>query len=93
MDIVYAPFLERHQIFFQDVWSYDIRSGRPKIAAFIEVCNELDSLLIQFSNQNHEKRFGVEHNIGHNILFVWESGNGHGEKHASALLGLLLEKL
>ncbi|CAK9164759.1 unnamed protein product [Ilex paraguariensis] len=36
VDIVYAPFLERHQIFFQDVWSYDIRSGRPKIAAFME---------------------------------------------------------
>ncbi|CAK9166981.1 unnamed protein product [Ilex paraguariensis] len=41
VDIVYAPFLERHQIFFQDVWSYDIRSGRPKIAAFMEEMNKI----------------------------------------------------
>ncbi|CAK9164760.1 unnamed protein product [Ilex paraguariensis] len=41
VDIVYAPFLERHQIFFQDVWSYDIRSGRTKIAAFMEEMNKI----------------------------------------------------
>ncbi|KAG8376489.1 hypothetical protein BUALT_Bualt09G0068800 [Buddleja alternifolia] len=36
VDVAYAPFVERFQIFLQEVWKYDITSGRPKLAAWIE---------------------------------------------------------
>lgn len=37
MDIAYAPFIERFQPFLMDVKNYDIKMGRPKLAAWIEV--------------------------------------------------------
>ncbi|XP_021891501.1 glutathione S-transferase L3-like isoform X1 [Carica papaya] len=36
VDIANIPFVERFQLFFLDVWKYDIREGRPKLAAWIE---------------------------------------------------------
>ncbi|KAK4396297.1 Thylakoid membrane protein TERC, chloroplastic [Sesamum angolense] len=39
VDIAYIPFVERFQIFFQEEWKYDITSGRPKLAKWIEVLN------------------------------------------------------
>ncbi|KAL8052186.1 hypothetical protein ABFX02_06G196500 [Erythranthe guttata] len=37
VDIAYAPFVERYQPFFFEVMSYDITSGRPKLAVWIEM--------------------------------------------------------
>lgn len=36
VDIAYAPFIERFQAFLFDVKKYDITTGRPKLAAWIE---------------------------------------------------------
>ncbi|KAL7195422.1 hypothetical protein ACSBR1_035614 [Camellia fascicularis] len=43
VDIAYAPFIERFQIFFEDALKYDITSGRPKLAAWIEELNKIDA--------------------------------------------------
>ncbi|XP_028091881.1 glutathione S-transferase L3-like [Camellia sinensis] len=43
VDIAYAPFIERFQIFFEDAFKYDITSGRPKLAAWIEELNKIDA--------------------------------------------------
>jgi len=43
VDIAYAPFVERFQIFLQDAWKYDITAGRPKLAAWIEELNKIDA--------------------------------------------------
>lgn len=37
VDIAYAPFIERFQPYLLDVKNYDIKVGRPKLAAWIEV--------------------------------------------------------
>ncbi|KAL3326791.1 hypothetical protein AABB24_037476 [Solanum stoloniferum] len=44
-DIVYAPFVERFQILLKEVFNYDITSGRPKLAKWIEELNKLDSYI------------------------------------------------
>ncbi|KAA8516500.1 hypothetical protein F0562_016994 [Nyssa sinensis] len=41
VDIAYVPFIERFLVFLQDVFKYDIRSGRPKLAAWIEELNKI----------------------------------------------------
>ncbi|KAL0309782.1 UNVERIFIED_CONTAM: Thylakoid membrane protein TERC, chloroplastic [Sesamum radiatum] len=43
VDIAYIPFVERFQIFFQEEWKYDITSGRPKLAKWIEELNKTDA--------------------------------------------------
>ncbi|KAL6987495.1 Glutathione S-transferase L3 [Sarracenia purpurea var. burkii] len=43
VDIAYIPFVERFQIFFKDVFKYDITEGRPKLAAWIEEFNKIDA--------------------------------------------------
>ncbi|KAL3825944.1 hypothetical protein ACJIZ3_021973 [Penstemon smallii] len=43
VDVAYAPFVERFQIFFQEQWKNDITSGRPKLAVWIEVINKTDA--------------------------------------------------
>ncbi|KAI7750901.1 hypothetical protein M8C21_024902 [Ambrosia artemisiifolia] len=43
VDFVYIPFVERFQIFIQEVYKYDITSGRPKLAAWIEELNKIDA--------------------------------------------------
>ncbi|CDP06686.1 unnamed protein product [Coffea canephora] len=42
-DITYAPFLERLKGFFEDVWKYDITSGRPALAAWVEEIDKIDA--------------------------------------------------
>lgn len=37
VDIAYIPFIERFQIVFSELYKHDITSGRPKLAAWIEV--------------------------------------------------------
>lgn len=39
MDIAYIPFVERFQVFLLEALKYDITEGRPKLAAWIEVCH------------------------------------------------------
>ncbi|XAR56114.1 hypothetical protein NMG60_11036450 [Bertholletia excelsa] len=36
VDIAYAPFIERFQPFLLEVKKYDIKAGRPKLAAWVE---------------------------------------------------------
>jgi len=43
VDIAYAPFIERFQVFLQDVWKYDITAGRPKLTIWIEEMNKIDA--------------------------------------------------
>nr|KAJ0223537.1 hypothetical protein LSAT_V11C200092700 [Lactuca sativa] len=40
VDIAYAPFIERFQPYLVDVKNYDIKVGRPKLAAWIEEMNK-----------------------------------------------------
>ncbi|KAC9638041.1 hypothetical protein R6Q59_008852 [Mikania micrantha] len=42
VDIAYAPFIERFQPYLLDVKSYDIKVGRPKLAAWIQEMNKND---------------------------------------------------
>ncbi|KAG5550029.1 hypothetical protein RHGRI_015108 [Rhododendron griersonianum] len=62
VDIAYAPFVERFQIFLQDVWKYDITAGRPKLATWIEEVNKIDAYKPtkgdpEFLIQNYRQRF------------------------------------
>ncbi|NP_001295698.1 glutathione S-transferase L3-like [Jatropha curcas] len=43
VDIAYIPFVERFQIFFSEVFKYDITAGRPKLAAWIEEMNKIEA--------------------------------------------------
>ncbi|KAL7095730.1 hypothetical protein ACP275_10G042200 [Erythranthe tilingii] len=42
-DVVYAPFIERFHILFQEFFKYDITSGRPALAKWIEEINKIDA--------------------------------------------------
>nr|POE59864.1 glutathione s-transferase l3 [Quercus suber] len=43
VDIGCIPFIERFQILFSALWNYDITSGRPKLARWIEELNKIDA--------------------------------------------------
>ncbi|KAL7136556.1 hypothetical protein ABFS83_10G038800 [Erythranthe nasuta] len=43
VDAAYVPFIERFQIFLQEVFEYDITAGRPKLAAYLEEINKIDA--------------------------------------------------
>lgn len=43
VDVVYAPFVERFHIIFQEIFKHDITSGRPKLSAWIEAINKIDA--------------------------------------------------
>ncbi|KAH6762403.1 glutathione transferase lambda 1, partial [Perilla frutescens var. hirtella] len=43
VDAAYVPFIERFQIFLQEEFKYDITSGRPRLAAYIEEVNKIDA--------------------------------------------------
>ncbi|KAJ7977033.1 Glutathione S-transferase [Quillaja saponaria] len=43
VDIAYIPFVERFQIYFQELWKHDITEGRPQLAAWIEEINKIDA--------------------------------------------------
>ncbi|KAK7270059.1 hypothetical protein RIF29_22941 [Crotalaria pallida] len=64
VDIAYAPFIERFQPFLIDVKNYDIKLGRPKLAAWIEGLNNIDGYKITRSDpkelvESYKKRFLV----------------------------------
>ncbi|XP_071734554.1 glutathione S-transferase L3-like [Rutidosis leptorrhynchoides] len=40
VDIAYAPFIERYQPYLLEVKNYDIKVGRPRLAAWIEEMNK-----------------------------------------------------
>ncbi|EPS61342.1 hypothetical protein M569_13455, partial [Genlisea aurea] len=41
-DVAYAPFIERYQAVFSALSDYDITSGRPKLAVWIEELNKIE---------------------------------------------------
>ncbi|CAJ1895673.1 unnamed protein product [Sphenostylis stenocarpa] len=43
VDAAYAPFVERLQITFSEVYKNDITAGRPKLATYIEELNKVDA--------------------------------------------------
>ncbi|KAJ9554947.1 hypothetical protein OSB04_009561 [Centaurea solstitialis] len=43
VDFAYIPFVERLQVFLKEVYKYDITSGRPKLATWIEELNKIDA--------------------------------------------------
>ncbi|XP_047338108.1 glutathione S-transferase L3-like [Impatiens glandulifera] len=43
VDIAYIPFIERFQVYLQEVFNYDITSGHPKLTAWIEELNKLEA--------------------------------------------------
>ncbi|KAJ4976079.1 hypothetical protein NE237_001185 [Protea cynaroides] len=43
VDIAYAPFIERFQLFLREIKNYDITAGRPKLAAWIEEMNNIEA--------------------------------------------------
>nr|DAD38360.1 TPA_asm: hypothetical protein HUJ06_009001 [Nelumbo nucifera] len=43
VDIAYAPFIERFRPFILQVKKYDITTGRPKLAAWIEEMNKIEA--------------------------------------------------
>ncbi|KAK7310306.1 hypothetical protein RJT34_07740 [Clitoria ternatea] len=64
VDIAYAPFIERFQPFLVEVKDYDIKMGRPKLAAWIEGINSIEGYKITRSDpkvlvESYKKRFLV----------------------------------
>ncbi|XP_057735418.1 glutathione S-transferase L3-like [Arachis stenosperma] len=62
VDIAYAPFIERFQLFLMDVKNYDIGFGRPTLAAWMEAMNNIDGYKITRSNpkelvESYKRRF------------------------------------
>ncbi|XP_020108614.1 protein IN2-1 homolog B-like isoform X2 [Ananas comosus] len=43
VDIAYAPFIERFQLFLAEAKNYDITKGRPKLKLWIEELNKIDA--------------------------------------------------
>ncbi|KAH0634757.1 hypothetical protein KY284_037543 [Solanum tuberosum] len=54
VDIAYAPFIERFQVFMPEGFDYDITTGRHKLAKWIEEMNKLDGYK-QTKVLEHEK--------------------------------------
>lgn len=43
VDFAYIPFVERFHLFLQEVFKYDVTTGRPKLATWIEELNKIDA--------------------------------------------------
>jgi glutathione S-transferase len=43
VDIAYAPFVERFQIFFSDLKNYDITKGTPRLNSWVEELNKIEA--------------------------------------------------
>ncbi|KAL7596149.1 hypothetical protein Lser_V15G28500 [Lactuca serriola] len=43
VDFAYIPFVERFQLFLQEVYKYDVTTGRPKLATWIAELNKIDA--------------------------------------------------
>jgi len=64
VDIAYVPFIERFQIFFENIKNYDITKGRPNLQKFIEEVNKIDAYTQtkqdpQFLLEHTKKRLGI----------------------------------
>ncbi|KAJ4793043.1 Glutathione S-transferase [Rhynchospora pubera] len=64
VDIAYAPFVERFQIFLSDLKNYDLTKGRPKLSSWIEelIKNEAYTATKQDPQEllyHAKKRWGV----------------------------------
>nr|AWW16528.1 glutathione transferase lambda 1 [Ipomoea pes-caprae] len=46
VDIAYAPFIERLRPFIIEVFKYDVTSGRPKLATWIEEVEKIDAYTV-----------------------------------------------
>ncbi|KAL4591963.1 hypothetical protein LXL04_004940 [Taraxacum kok-saghyz] len=57
VDFVYIPFVERFHLFFQEVLKYDITSGRPKLATWIEELNKIDAYTQTKANPEYVVKF------------------------------------
>ncbi|XP_024985706.1 glutathione S-transferase L3-like [Cynara cardunculus var. scolymus] len=62
VDFAYIPFVERLQVFLKEVFKYDITSGRPKLATWIEELNKIDAYVEtkcdpDYVVQMYKKRF------------------------------------
>lgn len=62
VDFAYIPFVERFHKFLQQVFKYDIISGRPKLATWIEELNKIDAYTVtkgdpEYYIQLYKKRF------------------------------------
>ncbi|XP_048326990.2 protein IN2-1 homolog B isoform X3 [Ziziphus jujuba] len=65
VDIAYAPFIERYQLFLLDVKKYDITEGRPKLKAWIEEINKIEGYRQTRNDpkelvESYKKRFLVQ---------------------------------
>jgi glutathione S-transferase len=64
VDIAYAPFIERFQIFYSALRNYDISNGRPKLTSWIEELNKIEAYTAtKWDPQVHlditKKRLGI----------------------------------
>ncbi|KAK7343245.1 hypothetical protein VNO77_11844 [Canavalia gladiata] len=84
VDIAYAPFIERFQLFLMEVKGYDIKMGRPKLAAWIEGINNIEGYRITRSDpkeliESYKKRFlQMPHNEPTVRICESDGGNLHG---------------
>ncbi|XP_071726446.1 glutathione S-transferase L1-like [Rutidosis leptorrhynchoides] len=61
VDFAFIPFIERFQLFLQDVFKFDITSGRPNLAKWIEELNKLVEYTVtkadpEYVIKSHKKR-------------------------------------
>lgn len=56
VDVAYAPFIERYHPFLLDVKKYDIKKGRPKLAAWIEEMDKIEA----YKQTRHDPKELVE---------------------------------
>ncbi|XP_027365002.1 protein IN2-1 homolog B-like isoform X2 [Abrus precatorius] len=62
VDIAYAPFIERFQLFLMEVKDYDIKMGRIKIMRLVQEINNIDGYKVTRSDpkvlvESYKKRF------------------------------------
>ncbi|KAL5725744.1 glutathione transferase [Ranunculus cassubicifolius] len=55
-DIAYAPFIERYQLFLENVKNYHLEAGRPKLAAWIEALNKIEA----YTQTKHDPKVLLE---------------------------------
>ncbi|KAK3144627.1 hypothetical protein QOZ80_4AG0315600 [Eleusine coracana subsp. coracana] len=65
VDMVYAPFVERFKDFFATVKLYDMTRERPKLKAWIEELNKIDTYAVTWGDRRVQlaammKKFGLE---------------------------------
>lgn len=64
MDIAYAPFIERFEIFYSGIKKDDRAKGRPNLHKFMEEVNKVDAytqtkLDPQFLLDQMKEKFGI----------------------------------